>query len=59
MNYRGAFQDSHSLTHRIVDEADHALTHKASQQAYTSILVNWVTEMVIGARVGRVRPSLS
>lgn len=55
MNYRAAFQDTHSLTHRILDDADHALTSKAAQQAYTSILVNWITEMVVGARVtGRV-----
>ncbi|EHK64459.1 alpha/beta hydrolase family protein [Achromobacter arsenitoxydans] len=57
MSYRSAFRRSHSLTHRILDGADHALTDKASQQAYTSILVNWVTEMVMGARVGRARPT--
>ncbi|MNT63742.1 hypothetical protein D3C72_2015810 [compost metagenome] len=56
MSYRSAFRRSHSLTHRILDGADHGLTDKASQQAYTSILVNWVTEMVMGARVGRARP---
>ncbi len=56
MSYRSAFRRSHSLTHRILDGADHALSDKASQQAYTSILVNWVTEMVMGARVGRPRP---
>ena len=52
MSYRAAFQNSHSLTHRIIDKADHALTEETCKQAYTSILVNWVTEMVIGARVG-------
>jgi len=52
MSYRAAFQRSHSLTHRIVDGADHALTDKAAQQAYTTILQNWITEMVVGARVG-------
>lgn len=51
MNYRAAFQHSHSLTHRIIDDADHALSTDRSQVAYTSILVNWVSEMVIGARV--------
>jgi hypothetical protein len=40
------------MTHRVVDGADHALSSKTSQEAYTSILVNWITEMVIGARVG-------
>lgn len=53
MSYRAAFQNSHSLTHRVIDNADHALTDKACQQAYTSILVSWATEMIVGARVGR------
>ncbi len=52
MSYRAAFRRSHSLTHRIVDGADHALTDEAAQQSYTAILTNWVTEMVVGARVG-------
>lgn len=52
MNYRTAFEETHSLTHRVVDDADHGLTHKVAQQAYTSILLSWITEMVIGARVG-------
>jgi len=52
MSYRASFHKSHSLTHRIVDGADHALSDERCQQAYTSILVNWITEMVIGARVG-------
>lgn len=56
MSYRAAFQNSHSLTHRVIDHADHALTDKASQQAYTSILVSWITEMVVGSRVGRPVP---
>ncbi|CAP42740.1 alpha/beta hydrolase family protein [Bordetella petrii] len=52
MNYRSAFLRAHSMTHRIVDGADHGLTDKAAQQAYTSILLNWATEMIVGARVG-------
>jgi len=52
MSYRAAFQHSHSLTHRVIDNADHALTEKAAQHAYTSILVNWITEMVVRSRVG-------
>lgn len=52
MSYRAAFQKTHSLTHRIVDGADHALSNEISQQTYTGMLTNWVTEMVIGARVG-------
>ncbi|QEI04512.1 alpha/beta fold hydrolase [Pigmentiphaga aceris] len=52
MNYRAAFVKSHSLTHRILDGADHALTGELSQRAYNSILLNWTTEMVIGSRLG-------
>ncbi|NYT81475.1 alpha/beta fold hydrolase [Alcaligenaceae bacterium] len=58
MSYRAAFRNSHSLTHRVVDGADHALSSKICQQAYTSILVGWITEMVVGARVGS-RPGIS
>ncbi|MBO9353796.1 alpha/beta fold hydrolase [Bordetella petrii] len=52
MNYRSSFLHAHSLTHRIVDGADHALTDKVAQRAYTSILLNWATEMIVGARAG-------
>jgi pimeloyl-ACP methyl ester carboxylesterase len=52
MSYRAAFEKAHSLTHRLLDGADHALSQDADQQAYTRILINWISEMVIGARVG-------
>ncbi|WP_346797837.1 alpha/beta hydrolase [Halomonas sp. Bachu 37] len=57
MSYRRAFERAHSLTHRILDGADHAMSSEACQQGYTSILVGWVTEMVIGRRVGSIEPS--
>ena len=41
MSYRSAFRRSHSLTHRIIDGADHALTEKTAQRAYTSIPVSY------------------
>ncbi|MVW73233.1 MULTISPECIES: S9 family peptidase [unclassified Bordetella] len=53
MSYRSAFRRAHSMTHRIIDGADHALTEKTAQRAYTSVLVNWITEMVMGARSGQ------
>ncbi|QQE88889.1 alpha/beta hydrolase family protein [Azotobacter chroococcum] len=56
MNYRSAFVRAHSLTHRIIDGADHALSGELCQQAYTSILVHWVTEMVVKSRVGSLSP---
>lgn len=52
MSYRNAFRQSHSMTHRIIDGADHSLSSSAAQHAYTSILQSWFTEMVIGARTG-------
>lgn len=59
MNYRSAFIKTHSLTHRILDGADHALTGELSQAAYNEILLNWATEMIIGARVGGSPPHWS
>lgn len=50
MSYRAAFEKAHSLTHRIVDGADHALSQDSDQKAYTSILNGWIGEMIIGAR---------
>lgn len=56
MSYRAAFHGTHSLTHRIIDGADHALSNERCQEAYTSILVNWATEMIIGARLDEKSP---
>lgn len=53
MSYRSSFINTHSLTHRIVDGADHALSSEESQKAYSSILGAWISEMVIGARLDR------
>ena len=41
---------AHSLTARVISDADHALSEKSWQKAYTATLVNWLTEMVAGAR---------
>jgi hypothetical protein len=49
-NYVAAFSKAHSLTARVIDGADHALSDPLSQQSYTSILVSWISEMVAGAR---------
>ena len=51
MSYRGAFELAHSLTYRLVDGADHALSSDLSQSMYSSMLTNWISEMVIGARL--------
>jgi pimeloyl-ACP methyl ester carboxylesterase len=51
MSYRSAFELAHSLTYRLVDGADHALSSDLSQSLYSSMLTNWISEMVIGARL--------
>lgn len=54
MNYRAAFESAHSLTHRILDGGDHALTGARSQAAYNAILQAWTSEMIIRERTGNV-----
>jgi pimeloyl-ACP methyl ester carboxylesterase len=51
-NYLEACTHAHSLTYRVIAGADHGLSHAPAQRAYTGILVNWLTEMVFGARAG-------
>ncbi len=51
-NYRDACTRARSLTYRVIDDADHALSEKPWQQAYTSLLVNWLAEMVLGTKAG-------
>jgi dienelactone hydrolase len=51
-NYRDACAGVQSLTYRMIRDADHALSERAWQQAYTALLVHWMTEMVLSARAG-------
>lgn len=51
-SYVEASRQAHSLTYRVIEGADHGLSDEAMQRAYTSLLVNWLTEMVFGARQG-------
>jgi dienelactone hydrolase len=51
-NYREACSGARSLTYRVIQGADHGLTESGAQRAYTSLLVNWMTEMVLDAREG-------
>ena len=55
MNYRSSFRRAHSMTHRIIDGADHGLSDERCQRAYTSILTAWISEMIIGDRIGHLR----
>jgi pimeloyl-ACP methyl ester carboxylesterase len=58
-NYVDASKHAHSLTYRMIEGADHGLSQEPAQRAYTSILVNWLTEMVFGARQGAAGPHAS
>ncbi|WP_049623782.1 alpha/beta hydrolase family protein [Frateuria defendens] len=58
VSYRSAFVHTHSLTYRVIKDADHALSDARARTAYTSILVHWLEEMMLGAR-GRVRAKTS
>lgn len=45
-NYIAALANAHSLTYRMIEGADHALSEHGWQRAYTELLVNWLSEMV-------------
>ena len=49
-NYMSSFRQARSLTYRLIEGADHALSDAESRRAYSSLLVGWVREMVLGAR---------
>jgi uncharacterized protein len=57
-NYIAAFEKAHSLTYRVIEGADHGLSEERWQQAYTSLLLNWATEMVLGARESGAAPEV-
>jgi pimeloyl-ACP methyl ester carboxylesterase len=48
-SYVAACAQARSLTTRLIEGADHGLTEEPWQRTYTSLLVNWLVEMVIGA----------
>jgi len=51
-SYRVAFRNARSITYRIVAGADHALSGEECRRAYNGLLVDWMREMVLGARRG-------
>jgi pimeloyl-ACP methyl ester carboxylesterase len=46
-NYIAACLEARSVTSRVIEGADHGLSEEASQHAYTSLLVEWLKEMVL------------
>jgi dienelactone hydrolase len=49
-SYIGALANAHSLTHRVIEGADHGLSQAAWKQTYTDLLVTWLKEMTAPAR---------
>src|SRR5437867_5060554 len=49
-NYLAACAQVHSLTYRVISGADHGLSEQPWRLAYTSMLVNWLTEMTADVR---------
>lgn len=48
-NYRVACSHARSLTYRLMAGADHGLSDKVMGEAYSRLLLNWMTEMVLAA----------
>ena len=44
-NYIAALANAHSLTYRVIEGADHALSRPEWESEYTELLVNWMTEI--------------
>lgn len=57
-NYKTALANAKSLTARVIAGADHGLTEKPMRRAYTALLINWLTEMIAGARETAARSRL-
>lgn len=55
-NYLVALTGVRSLTYRVVEGADHALSEQPWQQFYASLLLGWINEMVIAARENGAGP---
>jgi pimeloyl-ACP methyl ester carboxylesterase len=51
-NYLAAFLKTRSMTHRMIPGADHSLSKKEWSNAYTEMLVKWMSEMLGHAREG-------
>ncbi len=50
VSYMGAFRRAHSMTYRVLEGADHALSNVAHRRTYNALLAQWTSEMVLGAR---------
>lgn len=58
-NYMSALFRARSRTSRVIAGADHGFSEKPAQKAYTSVLIKWLTEMVVGAREHAAREKVA
>ena len=57
-NYLAAMGAVRSLTYRVIEHADHALSELPWQQAYASVLLGWLNEIVTIAREDGTTPEI-
>lgn len=58
-NYQRAFSQARTLTTRLLTGADHALSDRRDQQAYTAILIRWLSEQILSRRSNSARRALA
>ena len=56
-SYVDACAQARSLTYRVMSGADHGLSAPGGQRDYTTLLVNWLKEVMFAARVESRTPS--
>jgi pimeloyl-ACP methyl ester carboxylesterase len=49
-SYASAFRCAHSMSHRVLDGADHQLSDPECREAYQHIVARWMSEMISAAR---------
>lgn len=57
-NYSTAFSETRSLTTRVISGSDHALSTESARRSYTTLLISWLTEMIVGARDSAAKSGL-
>jgi uncharacterized protein len=55
-SYVAALADAHSLTYRVIEDADHSLSREPWKQAYCDLLVSWLREMSGSDPPEKLRP---
>ena len=48
-SYLGAFTRAHSISHRIISDADHGLTEERHRCGYKELLMSWIRDTMIGS----------